>query len=117
MQEIVFSTRGVTKVYPMGEVEVHALRGVDLDLYSGDFTVLLGPSGSGKGTFVRENLLPATVVSADNYFMQEVTGEDGEVSLEYISLQDKMARAIHAGGGCVVLRSGHVTVRMEGPWH
>ena len=52
MQEIVFSTRGVTKVYPMGEVEVHALRGVDLDLYSGDFTVLLGPSGSGKSTLL-----------------------------------------------------------------
>jgi putative ABC transport system ATP-binding protein len=48
----VFEARGLTKVYRMGEVEVHALRGVDLDLYEGEFIVLLGPSGSGKSTLL-----------------------------------------------------------------
>ncbi len=48
----VFEARGVTKVYRMGEVEVHALRGVDLDLFEHEFIVLLGASGSGKSTLL-----------------------------------------------------------------
>ncbi|MCB9845310.1 MAG: ABC transporter ATP-binding protein [Phycisphaeraceae bacterium] len=48
----VFEARGITKIYRMGEVEVHALRGVDLDLYAAEMVVLLGPSGSGKSTLL-----------------------------------------------------------------
>lgn len=48
----VFVARNLTKVYPMGDVEVHALRGVDFDLYPREFVVLLGPSGSGKSTLL-----------------------------------------------------------------
>ena len=48
----VFIARGITKVYPMGEIEVHALRGVDFDLFPSEFVVLLGPSGSGKSTLL-----------------------------------------------------------------
>ena len=49
---VVFHVHDVTKTYQMGEVQVHALRGVDLDLRQGEFTVLLGASGSGKSTLL-----------------------------------------------------------------
>jgi putative ABC transport system ATP-binding protein len=48
----VFEAREITKIYDMGEVPVHALRGVDFDLYAGELVVLLGPSGSGKSTLL-----------------------------------------------------------------
>ena len=50
--EPVFRARGLTKIYRMGEVEVKALRFVDLDLFPGEFVVILGPSGGGKSTLL-----------------------------------------------------------------
>jgi putative ABC transport system ATP-binding protein len=51
-REPVFDIRGLSKVYTMGEVKVHALRTVDLTLQEGELVVLLGPSGSGKSTLL-----------------------------------------------------------------
>lgn len=49
---IVFQVRDLTKIYKMGEVEVHALRGANLELFESELIVLLGPSGSGKSTLL-----------------------------------------------------------------
>src|SRR5579859_6122995 len=48
----VFCARGLSKTYHIGEVDVHALRDVDLDIFEREFVVLLGPSGSGKSTLL-----------------------------------------------------------------
>ena len=48
----VFHARGLTKIYRTGSVEVHALRGIDLDIFESEMLVLLGPSGSGKSTLL-----------------------------------------------------------------
>lgn len=50
--QAVFVARDLSKIYRIGDVEVHALRSVDLDLYEGELVVLLGASGSGKSTLL-----------------------------------------------------------------
>ncbi|MBI4019964.1 MAG: ABC transporter ATP-binding protein [Candidatus Aenigmarchaeota archaeon] len=44
--------KGVHKVYSMGDVKVHALRGIDMNVKKGDFVSIMGPSGSGKSTML-----------------------------------------------------------------
>jgi putative ABC transport system ATP-binding protein len=75
--ETVFRARGLGKTYHMGDVDVHALRGVDLDLYQGEFVVLLGPSGSGKSTLL--NILGGLDVPSTGhvwYHGQDLTDAD-----------------------------------------
>jgi putative ABC transport system ATP-binding protein len=80
----VFRVCGVTKVYGMGEVEVQALRGVDLSLVSGELVVLLGPSGSGKSTLL--NILGGLDVPTEGkvFFRgQELTAADESALTSY----------------------------------
>ena len=82
--DVVLSARDLTKVYQMGEVEVHALRGVDIDLHSGEFLVLLGASGSGKSTLL--NILGGLDTATEGtvtYRGQSLTHADDEELTEY----------------------------------
>jgi putative ABC transport system ATP-binding protein len=63
---VIFHVEGISKVYRMGEVAVHALRSVNLDLYESEFVVLLGPSGSGKSTLL--NILGGLDVPSSGHF-------------------------------------------------
>lgn len=83
-RQSVYQARGITKVYHMGEVDVHALRGVDLDLYEGEFIVLLGPSGSGKSTLL--NILGGLDVPTSGtvtYRGQDLTKDDDTLLTSY----------------------------------
>jgi putative ABC transport system ATP-binding protein len=81
---VVFDVRDLTKVYRMGEVEVHALRQVTLVLEEGHFVVLLGPSGSGKSTLL--NILGGLDVPTSGrvlYGTEDLTQADEAALTEY----------------------------------
>ncbi len=76
----VFATKGLTKVYDMGEVQVHALRGIDMELYAGELVVFLGASGSGKSTLLNilgglDTATDGTVMYHDNELTQATDKE------------------------------------------
>jgi len=48
---VIIRTRSLKKLYQLGETEVQALRGIDVEIYRGEFLCVMGPSGSGKSTF------------------------------------------------------------------
>jgi putative ABC transport system ATP-binding protein len=78
-QNAVLEGTALTKVYRMGEVNVHALRGVDIALYEGELMVLLGPSGSGKSTLL--NILGGLDVPSEGrvvYRDHDITEADSD---------------------------------------
>ncbi len=83
-KDVVFHISDVTKTYQMGEVAVHALRGIDLDLYHGELVVFLGISGSGKSTLL--NIIGGLDTSTTGqvlYGQQDLTRADEHALTEY----------------------------------
>ncbi len=80
MQELaIFRLREITKVYRMGEISVVALDGVDLDLYQGEFLVVLGASGSGKSTLLHIlGGLDVPTSGTVRFLDQDLTGASAE---------------------------------------
>jgi putative ABC transport system ATP-binding protein len=73
--EPIIAVHDITRTYTMGEIEVHALRGVTFNIYRGEFVAIMGPSGSGKSTLM--NLLGCLD-----------TPTDGEYILDGIAVED-----------------------------
>lgn len=81
---IILEAQAITKVYRMGEVDVHALRGVDAALHEGELMVLLGASGSGKSTLL--NIIGGLDIPTEGrvfYREQELTDADEDELTEF----------------------------------
>jgi len=81
---VVIKTQGLTKVYEMGAEQVHALRGVDLEIKKGEYVAIMGPSGSGKSTLM--NLIGCLdTPSSGNYWLAgRLVSELDDDELAYI---------------------------------
>ena len=93
MTEVVFRTENVTKVYGDGELAVHALRGIDIELFRGELVVLLGPSGSGKSTFLIALVLgyalkpvpvPVDMAAIQRGTLEVTVDDDGETRVKEV---------------------------------
>src|SRR5262245_10948532 len=92
MSSPLFHIHDLTKVYHMGEVEVHALRQVTLALDEGQFVVLLGPSGSGKSTLL--NIIGGLDVPTSGRVLYRDTDRSEEHTSELQSLRHLVCRLL-----------------------
>ena len=81
---IVIRTYGLRKTYVMGDQEIHAVDGVDMEIRYGEYVALMGPSGSGKSTFM--NLIGAldTPTAGDYYIAGQLISSMSDDELAYI---------------------------------
>ncbi len=82
--DIVIRTYGLRKTYVMGDQEIHAVNGVDMEIRYGEYVALMGPSGSGKSTFM--NLIGAldTPTAGEYYIAGQLISTMSDDELAYI---------------------------------
>jgi putative ABC transport system ATP-binding protein len=88
-EQPVIQVRGVTRIFHQGTLEIHALRGVDLDIDGGAFAGLVGPSGSGKTTLLNiigalDHPTSGTVVVAGQRVTELTKGDAAEFRLDHV---------------------------------
>ncbi|WP_347707537.1 ABC transporter ATP-binding protein [Clostridium sp. cel8] len=79
--EVILRGKNVSKIYKMGEVQVHALDKLDFEIYKGEFVVVLGPSGSGKSTFLNMIGGMDTITSGQLYYKDKLLSKMNEKEL------------------------------------
>ncbi len=85
----------VTKVYRMGDIDVHALRGLDLTVNEGEFVAVMGTSGSGKSTLM--NILGCLDVPSDGTYVLDGTRVDGLGKNELADLRNQKLGFVFQG--------------------
>jgi putative ABC transport system ATP-binding protein len=83
-QEAVIRVEDLTKVYQMGEIKVHALRGVSFSVKKGEVLAIMGPSGSGKSTLMNMIGCLDIPTSGDYYLEGELVSELNEDELALV---------------------------------
>jgi putative ABC transport system ATP-binding protein len=92
MTPTLISVKNLVKTYTMGDTQVHALRGVSLDINNGDFTAIMGASGSGKSTFMN-------IIGCLNILARTSALENVELPLVYnnkVGAKERRERAMKA---------------------
>lgn len=91
----VIETRRITKVYRMGEVEVPALRGIDLAIYPEEFVAIMGASGSGKSTLM--NILGCLDQPTDGDYLLDGKNVNRLSSNEYADIRNQKIGFVFQG--------------------
>ena len=92
---VVIETRHITKVYRMGEVEVPALRGIDLAIHPGEFVAIMGASGSGKSTLM--NILGCLDQPTDGDYLLDGKNVNRLTSNEYADIRNQKIGFVFQG--------------------
>jgi len=70
-QNIIIDTANITKTYKIGDIEIKALRGINLKISEGEFVSIMGPSGSGKSTLM--NIIGCLDIhTSGDYFLENI---------------------------------------------